>query len=53
MEVVFEYEKQTKNTYRYMEKTELGKPPMIKTLYVQKWAFAGNPPEKIKVKIEF
>jgi len=47
------YEKSTKNTYRYMEENELDKPPVLKTLYIQKWAFAGNPPKQIKVKIEF
>jgi hypothetical protein len=34
----FVWEKETKNTVRFTEKTEKGKPPLIGTLYVQKWA---------------
>ena len=44
-------EKETKNTIRYREETE-GQPPIVQTIYIQKW-FAGSPaPEKIKVTIE-
>jgi len=44
-------EKETKNTIRYTEETE-GQPPILRTIYVQKW-FAGSPaPERIKVTIE-
>jgi len=39
--VNFEKEKETKGTVRYKEKPEEGKPPVIGTLYVQKW-FAGT-----------
>lgn len=41
MKIVFEKEKETKNTVKYSEKPEPGKPPVIGTLYVQKW-FAGD-----------
>ncbi len=50
LEIEFEFEKETKNTARYMEKTS-GKPPAVGTLYVQKWALDGTP-KKIKMTIE-
>ena len=50
LECVFEFEKETKNTIRYSEKTE-GKPPVLQTIYVQKWALSGTP-EKVKVTLE-
>lgn len=39
--VKFEFEKETKSTIRYKEVPDEGKPPIIGSLYVQKW-FAGN-----------
>ncbi|WP_205342132.1 hypothetical protein [Denitrificimonas caeni] len=39
--VVFEYEKETKNSVRYKEVPEAGTAPIVGTLYVQKW-FAGD-----------
>ena len=39
--VKFGYEKATKNSVRYKEEPEPGKPPVVGTLYVQKW-FAGD-----------
>ena len=39
--VKFEFEKQNKNSIRYKEVLEDGMPPIIGTIYVQKW-FAGN-----------
>ena len=39
--VKFEFEKETKNSVRYKEVPEQGKPPIVGSLYVQKW-FAGN-----------
>ena len=39
--VQFEFEKETKNSVRYKEVPEQGKPPIVGSLYVQKW-FAGN-----------
>jgi hypothetical protein len=41
MKVNFKREKDTKNTVRFQEVEEKGKPPVIGTLYVQKW-FAGD-----------
>ena len=41
MKVKFQKEKETKNTVRYQEVVEDGKPPVIGTLYLQKW-FAGD-----------
>jgi hypothetical protein len=41
MEIKFDREKETKNTVRFVEVMEAGKPPVIGTLYVQKW-FAGD-----------
>ena len=39
--VKFEIEKETKNSVRYKEVPEEGQPPIIGSLYVQKW-YAGN-----------
>jgi hypothetical protein len=39
--VNFEIEKETKNSIRYKEMPDEGQPPIIGSLYVQKW-FAGN-----------
>ena len=43
-ERVFKKEKETKNTVRFTEELPPGKPPIIGTLYVQKW-FAGEATE--------
>jgi len=48
--VNFEIEKETKNSVRYKEVPEDGQPPIIGSLYVQKW-FAGNS-ENIQVSLE-
>lgn len=37
----FEFEKQNKNSIRYKEVAEDGMPPVIGSIYVQKW-FAGD-----------
>jgi hypothetical protein len=37
LELIFEFEKDTKNTRRYQEKTG-DMPPVIGNLYVQQWA---------------
>ncbi len=50
MEINFVKEKETKNTVRFMEVPEEGKPPVVSTLYLQKW-FIGNA-EKVKVTVE-
>ena len=52
LEAIFTVEKDTKNTRRYQEQAGSG-PPIINTLYVQKWALEqlgkGKLPERIKV----
>ena len=40
--LTFELEKDTKNTYRFQEVAK-GAPPLIGTLYMQKWAFETAP----------
>ena len=42
--VKFKLEKETKNTVRFNEVPEENQPPIIGTLYVQKW-FAGTATE--------
>jgi hypothetical protein len=49
--VTMQLEKETKNTVRYAEVTE-GKPPVIGTLYLQKWALGLVQPKVIKVTVE-
>lgn len=39
--VTFEFEKQNKHSIRYKEVPEDGMPPVIGTIYIQKW-FAGE-----------
>ena len=46
----FEIEKETKNSVRYKEVPDEGQPPIVGSLYVQKW-FAGNS-KNIQVTIE-
>ena len=48
--LTFELERDTKNTYRFQEVAK-GEPPLIGTLYVQKWAFE-NKPQTIIVTIK-
>ncbi len=48
----FELEKETKNTIRYAEKPEAGKPPAIGTIYIQKWALPAPTPQSITVTVE-
>lgn len=47
--VKFEFEKQNKNSVRYKEVPEDGMPPIIGSIYVQKW-FAGES-QKIELLI--
>ncbi|MEI6148594.1 MAG: hypothetical protein WCS01_05820 [bacterium] len=42
--VKFKVEKETKNTVKFEEVPAAGEPPIIGTLYVQKW-FAGKATE--------
>jgi len=48
---VFSLEKETKNTMRFSEEPE--GPPIVNTIYVQKWAVARlGKPKRIRVTIE-
>ena len=49
--IEFKVERETKNTVRYEEETD-GQPPMIGTLYVQKWALGKDFPKQIRVTLE-
>ena len=49
--IIMKLDKTTKNTYRYAEEAK-GKPPMIGTLYIQKWAFETEAPTTIVVQVE-
>ncbi len=52
--LLFEVEKDTKNTRRYQEKATDG-PPVVGTLYVQQWALRklgqGDLPDRLQVTI--
>ena len=50
-EIDFEFEKATKNTYRFQERGSGN--PAIGTLYVQKAVFGSNEPKKLKVTVEW
>ena len=53
IEVILTKAKETKGTYVYEEDVGAGgKPPVLKTQYIQKWVLGANPPERIKVTIE-
>lgn len=46
----FEFEKATKNTYRFQEIVgDSG--PIIGSLYVQKWVFGDSPPEYVEIDL--
>lgn len=51
--VMFTFDKETKNTVRYQEKESDG-PPVVGTLYLQKWAIRqnGEYPHMVTAKIE-
>ncbi len=50
-EIEFEFERATKNTYRFQEKSTGS--PVIGTLYVQKSVFGSKEPKKVKVTVEW
>lgn len=50
--ISFKKEKTTPGTVRYQEVPEEGQPPVVKTLYVQKWALGSEVPENLTVTIE-
>jgi hypothetical protein len=53
LEATFTLERETKNTYRYQEElSSSGKPPVIGTLYIQKWAVGSPLPRRIKIIVE-
>jgi len=43
--------KATKGTYVYEEEPG-DQPPVIRTLYIQKWALGQNPPKEIQVTVK-
>ena len=53
IEVILVMAKETKGTYVYEEELGAGgKPPVLKTQYIQKWVLGSDPPDSIKVTIE-
>jgi hypothetical protein len=50
-ELTFKKEKETKNTIRYQEVVEDGKAAVVTTMYIQKSATSGTPPETLSVTI--
>ena len=50
-EIEFEFERATKNIYRFQEKAS--GPPVIGTLYVQKSVFGSKELKKVKVTVEW
>lgn len=51
MVVMFALERETKGALRYNEVEEAGKPPVIGTLYIKKYAVVGQP-QRITVTVE-
>ena len=49
--LAFATERETKNTVRFQEEAN-GKPPVIGTLYVQRWALGEPLPQRLTVTIE-
>ena len=49
--LVFATERETKNTVRFQEEAN-GKPAVIGTLYVQRWALGEPLPQRLTVTIE-
>ncbi len=52
IEVILTLGNETKGTYVYEEEPGEGKPPVLKSQYIQKFALGSKPPAKIKVTIE-
>jgi len=54
LELIFQVEKDTKNTRRYKEQADDG-PSVIGTLYVQQWALrklaGGSLPDRVRVTV--
>lgn len=52
MELVFKFERDTKNALRYQEETN-GGPPFVGTLYVKKYAqVVAAAPDTLRVTVE-
>ena len=49
--LVFVMERETKNTVRFQEEVD-GKPSVVGTLYVQRWALGQPVPQRLTVTIE-
>lgn len=49
--ITFTKERDTKNTVRYQEDFS-EQPPIVGTIYLQKWALGQNPLEKLSITIE-
>ena len=49
----FTLEKETKNTIRYAEDQVEGRPAIIGTLYVQKWAMPGDIAKEVSIVLDF
>ncbi len=49
--IIFIREKETKNTIRFKEQPGIGQPPIIGTIYVQKWSYPAEA-KQLKVTVE-
>ena len=50
--VIFKFERETKNTVRFEEVLTPGTPPVMGTVYIQKWLLDQPLPQSIKVTLE-
>ena len=50
--IKFEFEKLNKNSIRYKEVPENGMPPVLGSIYVQKWFAGDNKKIEITIKTE-
>ena len=50
--IKFEFEKHNKNSIRYKEVPENGMPPILGSIYVQKWFSADNKNIEITIKTQ-
>lgn len=50
--VTFKREKETKNTVKFEEQPEAGKPPIIGSLYIQKWAAGAAQAATVTVSLK-
>ena len=51
MEIMFEFEKETKNTVKFDEATENGSDPIIGSLYVQKSALVDKSTDSLSLTL--